>query len=111
MANFINEGFVRRHDLKLRQRQHPIRCVGFDGKEGVGGLVTQDWAGIIHVSFVDATLVPLPSSFGVTQLGSVDTIFGLPWLDKQGWVASGSLKEVHRFTLGSTPLHVVELLF
>jgi len=109
MANFVNEGFVRKHDFKTRQRRTPIRCVGFDGKEGVGGLVTQDWVGVIHVSSVDAVSVPLPCSFGVTRLGSVDAIFGLPWLDRQGWTASGSLKSGHHFTLGSTPLHVIEV--
>jgi hypothetical protein len=47
MANFISEKFVRPHDLALRPRKSPIRCVGFDGRKGVGGLVTQDWAGVI----------------------------------------------------------------
>lgn len=42
MANFINEQFVQQHNLRLRKRKTPIRCVGFDGREGVGGLVTQD---------------------------------------------------------------------
>jgi hypothetical protein len=37
---------------------------------------------------VDAKLFSLNSYFGVTWLGLVDTIFGLPWLDKQGWVSA-----------------------
>ncbi|PLW22012.1 hypothetical protein PCANC_04360 [Puccinia coronata f. sp. avenae] len=49
--------------------------------EGVGGLVTQDWAGVIRLTTTDSTPVPLGSSFGVTRLGSIDAIFGLPWLD------------------------------
>ncbi|KAA1077836.1 hypothetical protein PGT21_021690 [Puccinia graminis f. sp. tritici] len=108
MANFVNEHFVRQHDLKIRPRNTPIRCVGFDGREGVGGLVTQDWAGMIQLSSVDAKPFTLQSSFGITRLGSVDAIFGLPWLDRQGWVASGSLNGGHQFTLGSTPLYVIE---
>ncbi|KAA1090535.1 hypothetical protein PGT21_004540 [Puccinia graminis f. sp. tritici] len=108
MANFVNESFVRQHDLKIRPRNTPIRCVGFDGREGVGGLVTQDWAGMIQLSSVDAKPFTLQSSFGITRLGSVDAIFGLPWLDRQGWVASGSLNGGHQFTLGSTPLYVIE---
>ncbi|KAA1067419.1 hypothetical protein PGT21_004710 [Puccinia graminis f. sp. tritici] len=108
MANFVNKSFVRQHDLKIRPRNTPIRCVGFDGREGVGGLVTQDWAGMIQLSSVDAKPFTLQSSFGITRLGSVDTIFGLPWLDRQGWVASGSLNGGHQFTLGSTPLYVIE---
>ncbi|KAA1078166.1 hypothetical protein PGT21_029862 [Puccinia graminis f. sp. tritici] len=108
MANFVNESFVRQHDLKIRPRNTPIRCVGFDGREGVGGLVTQDWAGMIQLSSVDAKPFTLQSLFGITRLGSVDAIFGLPWLDRQGWVASGSLNGGHQFTLGSTPLYVIE---
>ncbi|PLW30877.1 hypothetical protein PCANC_20109 [Puccinia coronata f. sp. avenae] len=108
MANFVSEEFVRRHDLQLRQRKNPIRCVGFDGREGVGGLVTQDWVGVVHLSSLDAKPVPLASSFGVTRLGSIDAIFGLPWLDRQGWVASGSKTGGHQFTLGSTPLYVMD---
>ncbi|KAA1070417.1 hypothetical protein PGT21_011858 [Puccinia graminis f. sp. tritici] len=108
MANFVNESFVRQHDLKIRPRNTPIRCVGFDGREGVGGLVTQDWAGMIQLSTIDSKPFTLQSSFGITRLGSVDAIFGLPWLDRQGWVASGSLKGGHQFTLGSTPLYVIE---
>ncbi|KAA1134620.1 hypothetical protein PGTUg99_007694 [Puccinia graminis f. sp. tritici] len=108
MANFVNESFIRQHDLKIRPRNNPIRCVGFDGREGVGGLVTQDWAGMNQLSSVDAKPFTLQSSFGITRLGSVDTIFGLPWLDRQGWVASGSLNGGHQFTLGSTPLYVIK---
>ncbi|KAA1090666.1 hypothetical protein PGT21_009749 [Puccinia graminis f. sp. tritici] len=108
MANFVNESFVRQHDLKMRPRNTPFRCVGFDGREGVGGLVTQDWAGMIQLSTIDSKPFTLQSSFGITRLGSVDAIFGLPWLDRQGWVASGSLKGGHQFTLGSTPLYVIE---
>ncbi|PLW56751.1 hypothetical protein PCANC_01715 [Puccinia coronata f. sp. avenae] len=108
MANFVNKGFVRRHALTLQQRKTPIRCVGFNGQEAVGGVVTEDWAGCIQLLTVDLTPFTLPSSFGVTRLGSVDAIFGLPWLDKQGWVASGSLKGGNQFTLGSTPLYVVK---
>ncbi|PLW40620.1 hypothetical protein PCANC_13025 [Puccinia coronata f. sp. avenae] len=108
MANFVSEEFVRRHDLQLRQRKNPIRCVGFDGREGVGGLVTQDWVGVVHLSSLDAKPVPLASLFGVTRLGSIDAIFGLPWLDQQGWVASGSKTGGHQFTLGSTPLYVMD---
>jgi hypothetical protein len=52
MANFINKGFVRKHDLRTQQRKHPVRCVGFDGREGVGRLVTQDWAGVIQLSSI-----------------------------------------------------------
>ncbi|KAA1085761.1 hypothetical protein PGT21_018600 [Puccinia graminis f. sp. tritici] len=103
MANFVNESFVRQHGLKIRDRTTPIRCVGFDGREGVGGLVTRDWAGMIQLSSIDSKPFTLQSSFGITRLGSVDAIFGLPWLDRQGWVASGSLKGGHQFTLGSTP--------
>jgi hypothetical protein len=84
--------------------------VGFDRKEGVGGLVTQDWAGVICLSMTNSKLVPLGSSFGVTQLGSINTIFSLLWLDCQGWIASGSVKGGHQFTLGSTPLYVMESL-
>ncbi|KAA1079355.1 hypothetical protein PGT21_009054 [Puccinia graminis f. sp. tritici] len=108
MANFVNESFVRKYGLKVRDRTTPIRCVGFDGREGVGGLVTQDWAGMIQLSSIDSKPFTLQSSFGITRLGSVDAIFGLPWLDRQGWVASGSLKGGHQFTLGSTPLYVIE---
>ncbi|PLW12523.1 hypothetical protein PCANC_23012 [Puccinia coronata f. sp. avenae] len=82
---------------------------GFDGRKGVGGLVTQDWVGMIQLSSIDLTPVPVPSSFGITRLGSVDAIFGLPWLDQQGWVASGSVKGGHHFSLRSTPLYVIEL--
>ncbi|PLW44186.1 hypothetical protein PCANC_13436 [Puccinia coronata f. sp. avenae] len=108
MANFVNEGFIRKHSLPLKQRKHPVRCVGFDGQEAVGGVVTEDWAGWIQLSTIDLAPFWLPSSFGVTRLGSVDAIFGLPWLDKQGWVASGSLKGGHQFTLRSTPLYVIK---
>lgn len=107
MANFVNESFIRQHDLRLRQRSSPVRCVGFDGREGVGGLVTQDWVGVIQLSTVDLKPFPLQSSFGVTRLGSVDAIFGLPWLDRQGWVASGSQRGGHCFTLGSTSFCVI----
>ncbi|KAA1067789.1 hypothetical protein PGT21_017010 [Puccinia graminis f. sp. tritici] len=108
MSNFVNESFVRQHNLKIRPRNTPIRCVGFNGREGVGGLVTQDWAGMIQLSLIDSKPFTLQSSFGITRLGSVNAIFGLPWLDRQGWVASGSLKGGHQFTLGSTPLYVIE---
>ncbi|PLW22287.1 hypothetical protein PCASD_16997 [Puccinia coronata f. sp. avenae] len=108
MANFVNEGFICRHELALRQRKTPIRCVGFNGQEAVGGIVSEDWAGTIQLSTNNAKPFALHSSFGVMRLGSVDAIFGLPWLDKQGWVASGSLKGGHQFTLGSTPLYVIE---
>ncbi|PLW13242.1 hypothetical protein PCANC_18023 [Puccinia coronata f. sp. avenae] len=47
MANFFSEEFIRCHVLPLWSQKHPICCVGFDGKEEVGGLVTQDWAGVI----------------------------------------------------------------
>ncbi|PLW27485.1 hypothetical protein PCASD_23089 [Puccinia coronata f. sp. avenae] len=108
MANFINSEFVRRHDLTLCQRKVPIRCVGFDGREGVGGVVTEDWAGKIQLSTVNSKPFSLNGSFGVTRLGSVDAIFGLPWLDQQGWIASGTLDGGHQFTLGSNPLYVIE---
>ncbi|PLW15782.1 hypothetical protein PCANC_13464 [Puccinia coronata f. sp. avenae] len=77
---------------------------------GVGGLVTQDWAGVIQLLLIDSKQVPLSASFGITRLGSVDAIFGLPWLDRQGWIASGSKKGGHHFTLGSIPLYVIESL-
>ncbi|PLW27796.1 hypothetical protein PCANC_26927 [Puccinia coronata f. sp. avenae] len=64
MVNFINKGFVRKHELNLRQWKTPIRC---------------DWS--------------MP---------------GLPWLDKQGWIASGGLNGGHQFTLGLTPLYVIK---
>ncbi|PLW44624.1 hypothetical protein PCASD_05160 [Puccinia coronata f. sp. avenae] len=108
MANFVNKGFIRRHSLGLQRRKTPIHCVGFDGQEAVGGVVTEDWAGRIQLLTIDSKPFSLPSSFGVTRLGSVDEIFGLPWLDKQGWVASGSLDGGHQFTLGSTPLYVIK---
>jgi hypothetical protein len=108
MANFVNKGFIRRHLLGLQRRKTPIRCIGFDGQEAVGGVVTEDWAGRIQLLTIDSKPFLLPSLFGVTRLGSVDAIFGLPWLDKQGWVASGSLDGGHQFTLGSTPLYVIE---
>ncbi|KAH9463244.1 hypothetical protein Pst134EA_015328 [Puccinia striiformis f. sp. tritici] len=50
MANFINQKFIDDHQLPIRLRKTPIRCIGFDGNEGVGGTVTHDWAGQIHVS-------------------------------------------------------------
>jgi hypothetical protein len=81
--------------------------VGFDGREGIGGLVTQDWARVICLSTIDLQPVPLGSSFGVTRLGSIDAIFGLPWLDCQGRVASGSVNWGHQFMLGSTLLYVM----
>jgi hypothetical protein len=93
MANFANGGFVLWHAFTLKQQKTPIQCVGFDGQEAVGGVVTEDWAGQIQFSMVNSTPFTLPSSFGVTWLGLVNTIFGLPWLDRQGWVASGSLKD------------------
>ncbi|PLW21548.1 hypothetical protein PCANC_03982 [Puccinia coronata f. sp. avenae] len=79
-------------------------------QEGVGGLVTQDWVGMLQLSTIDFKPVPVPSSFGVTRLGSVDSIFGLPWLDQQGWVALGSVKGGHQFSLKSTPFYVIESL-
>ncbi|KAI7951025.1 hypothetical protein MJO29_009699 [Puccinia striiformis f. sp. tritici] len=109
MANFVNKRFVDENQLLTRLRKTPIRCIGFDGNEGVGGLVTHDWVGRIHVSSVDsATTIPFPSSFGVTCLGSVDAIFGLPWLDRQTWTASGSSSGGHRFILGSAEVFVVD---
>ncbi|KAA1129112.1 hypothetical protein PGTUg99_029840 [Puccinia graminis f. sp. tritici] len=108
MANFVNESFIRKHDLPLRSRKKPLRCVGFAGSEGVGGIVTHDWAGVIQLNTLSSKPFPLGCSFGVTRLGSIDAIFGLPWLDKQGWIAFGSLKGGHQFTLGSTPLYVME---
>ncbi|KAA1084441.1 hypothetical protein PGT21_027987 [Puccinia graminis f. sp. tritici] len=81
MANFISDRFVKANGLPTQDRLTPIRCVGFDGSGGVGGLVTKDWSGDITVSLVESTPVPLKCSFGVTRLGSVDAIFGLPWLD------------------------------
>ncbi|KAI7950664.1 hypothetical protein MJO29_009338 [Puccinia striiformis f. sp. tritici] len=110
MANFVNERFVRQHDLKLRQRKVPIQCVGFDGHQGVGGLVTQDWVGMVQLSKLNSEPFHLKSSFGVTRLGSVDAIFGLPWLDRQGWSLSGSLKGGHLFTLGSTPIYFMDFV-
>jgi hypothetical protein len=85
-----------------------VCCVGFDGQEVVGVVVTEDWAGQIQLSTIDSAPFSLPSSFGVTRLGSVGAISRLPWLDKKGWVASGSLKGGHQFTLESTPLYVIE---
>jgi hypothetical protein len=82
--------------------------VGFDGQEVVGGLVLEDWAGTIQLLTTDSKPFALHGSFGVTQLGLVEAIFGLPWLDKQGWVASGSLKGGHQFTLGLNPLYVIK---
>ncbi|KAA1108748.1 hypothetical protein PGT21_023962 [Puccinia graminis f. sp. tritici] len=111
MANFVNESFIRKHDLPLRSRKKPIRCVGFAGSEGVGGIVKQDWpAGVIQLNTLSSKPFPLGCSFGVTRLGSINAIFGLPWLDKQGWIASGSLKGGPQFTLGSTSLYVIEAL-
>jgi hypothetical protein len=110
MANFVNKGFIRKHDLRTWQQKSPIRCVGFDGCKGVGGLVTQGWVGMIQLSSINSTPVPVPSSFDITPLGSVDAIFGLLWLDRQGWVALGSIKGRHHFSLGSTPLYVIILL-
>ncbi|KAI7965679.1 hypothetical protein MJO29_001427 [Puccinia striiformis f. sp. tritici] len=108
-ANFINWKFIDNHQLPTRQRKTPIRCIGFDGNEGVGGTVTHDWAGRIHVSSVDSKeAIPFPSSFGVTCLGTVDTIFGLPWLNRQSWTASGSASGGHCFTLRSTEVFVVD---
>ena len=59
MANFINDGFVQKHDLKNCQQKHPVQCVGFDSKEGVGGLVTQDWAGVTQLYSIDSNPVLL----------------------------------------------------
>ncbi|PLW57478.1 hypothetical protein PCANC_02618 [Puccinia coronata f. sp. avenae] len=77
MANFINKGSVRKFDLKTRQRKTPILCVGFDSREGIGGLVTQDWVGVVQLSSLDSKPVPLPASFGIICLGLVDAIFGI----------------------------------
>ncbi|KAH9455985.1 hypothetical protein Pst134EB_012209 [Puccinia striiformis f. sp. tritici] len=109
MANFVNKRFINKNHLSTRLRKNPIRCIGFDGNEGVGGLVTHDWVGRIHVSLVDsATAIPFPSSFCVTCLGLVDAIFSLPWLDCQTWTASGSSSSGHRFVSGSTEIFVVD---
>ncbi|KAH9459172.1 hypothetical protein Pst134EA_033023 [Puccinia striiformis f. sp. tritici] len=109
MANFVSKRFIEENQLPTRLRKNPIRCIGFDGNEGVGGMVTHDWVGRIHVASVNSTTtVPFPSSFGVTCLGSVDAIFGLPWLDQQTWTASGSSSGGHRFVLGSTEIFVVD---
>ncbi|KAH9457389.1 hypothetical protein Pst134EA_021267 [Puccinia striiformis f. sp. tritici] len=109
MANFVNKKFIDDNQLPTRLRKTPIRCIGFDGNEGVGGTVTHDWAGRIHVSSADSTAtIPFSSSFGVTCLGTVDAIFGMPWLDRQSWQASGSSADGHRFTLGSTDVFVVD---
>jgi hypothetical protein len=86
----------------------PIQCVGFNGREGVGGVVTGDWAGMIQLLTINSKPFLLHGSFGVTRLGSVDTIFGLPWLEKQGWIASGTLDGGHQFTLGSNPLYLIK---
>ncbi|PLW31237.1 hypothetical protein PCANC_23122 [Puccinia coronata f. sp. avenae] len=66
MANFINKGFVQKHHLQTQQQKHPVRCVGFDGREGLGGLVTQDWAGVIQLSSINSQPVLLQASFGIT---------------------------------------------
>ncbi|KAA1091017.1 hypothetical protein PGT21_050238 [Puccinia graminis f. sp. tritici] len=108
MANFISDRFVSRHHLETQARKNPIRCVGFDGSSGVGGMVTRDWSGEIVVSSTDSQPINLPCSFGVTRLGSVDAIFGLPWLDSQSWSASGSVQQGHHPTLGETQVFVVD---
>ncbi|KAA1063792.1 hypothetical protein PGT21_050060 [Puccinia graminis f. sp. tritici] len=108
MANFISDKFVQDNDLPTHNRSTPIRCVGFDGSGGVGGMVTKDWSGDITVSSVELKPVSLKCSFGVTRLGSVDAIFGLPWLDWQSWSASGSVQNGHYLTLGDTQVFVVD---
>ncbi|KAA1115056.1 hypothetical protein PGT21_030475 [Puccinia graminis f. sp. tritici] len=108
MANFISSDFVQRNGLSTHKRQTPIRCVGFDGQGGIGGIVTKDWSGDIVVSSVDAEPVSLKCSFGVTKLGSVNAIFGLPWLDGQSWSASGSVQHGHCLTLGDNQVFVVD---
>jgi hypothetical protein len=82
--------------------------VGFNVQEGVGGIVNQNWAGTIQLSAIDLKPFPVESSLAVTRLGSVDVIFGLPWLDKQASFPSGSSQEGYQCTLGPTPLYVME---
>ncbi|KAA1124724.1 hypothetical protein PGTUg99_032814 [Puccinia graminis f. sp. tritici] len=108
MANFVSDRFVAKHRLPTHNRQKPIKCVGFDGSSGVGGMVTKDWSGEIVMSLMDAQPITLPCSFGVTRLGSVDAIFGLPWLDSQSWSASGSVQQGHQLTLGDNHVFVVD---
>ena len=108
MANFISDRFIQENRLPSRKRKTAIQCVGFDGQPGVGGTVTHDWAGRITLSAIDNRPVQFNSTFGITRLGSVDTIFGLPWLDRQTWRASGSVEHGHRFTLGSTQVFVID---
>jgi hypothetical protein len=72
MVNFINKGFVRKHELNLRQWKTPIRCVGFDGREAVGGVVTEDWVGPVQFSTINLKPFSLQSLFGITWLGLVD---------------------------------------
>ncbi|KAA1101484.1 hypothetical protein PGT21_022218 [Puccinia graminis f. sp. tritici] len=49
MANFISDRFVAKHGLPTHNRQKPIKCVGFDGSSGVGGIVTKDWSVLVGI--------------------------------------------------------------
>ncbi|KNZ55575.1 hypothetical protein VP01_2646g1 [Puccinia sorghi] len=56
MENLIDKLFVPKKKFGLWQHCVPICCIGFDVQEGVGELVTQDWA---QIQFLTLHLKPV----------------------------------------------------
>ncbi|KNZ46860.1 hypothetical protein VP01_6899g1, partial [Puccinia sorghi] len=88
--------------LSMKDLLESMICVFFKGRIQFFVwllIVKRGW-----ISTLDSSPFPLQLSFGVTRLGLADSIFGFTWLDRQGWVASGSLKGGQEFRgLGSRP--------
>lgn len=83
MANLISQELVAKHQITTVSRD-PIRCFGFDGSAGSGGVIDREWVGNLLATSSSSGLIKLPARLGVTSIHGQDVILGLPWLKSVG---------------------------
>ena len=72
---FINEDFVRRHDIKTQTLKNPRRLEVIDGRPIQSGTITQ----IAHLELIiNGHKEKAP--FFVTKLGHYPIVLGIPWM-------------------------------
>lgn len=83
---FINEDFVKKHNMTKQRLPEPIKLFNIDGSINTVGSITHLVRLLVTLENMEAQLL----EFLVTNLGSENVILGMPWLKavnpKVDWV-------------------------
>lgn len=81
-GDFLNEKFAMVHKMKIKKKEIPLQCVGYDGRRGAD--VLYEWEGKIRAVGERGEWEEHDLVLNVTRLGTHDMIIGLPWMQRVG---------------------------